>query len=427
MWFPKKSSTLTPRCDGAVSALPVDAVSLHGYLCFSYVPRPLLASCPPKGEKNRGQETILAPNALRSLLRAAVQSRLEQSLAADGEVGVYLSGGLDSSLVAALLVEAGAKVRAFALDFGPPYDAELPHARAVAEHLRIPLHIVSARSADIAQHLEATAHALPLPFGDGVTTPLYLLGRTAKDFTNDVWNGEGGDQLFGGWANKPMIAALLYGEASPQNEVREYLATYHRFWGMTDTLYTPQQREKVGDVDEGAWVAPVLDYQSYITLLHRLRAANLQLKGAQNIVPRMVALAECHGLRVHSPLFDDALTAWTFTRPPDEFLAGACEKYVLKQVAQHYLPASLVWREKRGMGVPTTAWCLERGPVRRLVRAFLSPRALRAEERFEPAFVQRLLAGDDPTPEGAFRKRRVGEKLWLLLMWEVWRKVHGRT
>jgi asparagine synthase (glutamine-hydrolysing) len=178
--------------------------------------------------------------------------------------------------------------------------------------------------------------------------------------------------------------------------------------------------------DAAEWVRPALNRIAYPSLLHRLRAANLMLKGAQNIVPRMNALAACHGLRLHAPLLDTDLAAWTFTLPPDHLLAGACEKYLLKRVAETYLPPQTVWREKRGMGAPTATWCLGRGLMRWAVGGYLAPGRLREEGRFAPEYVRRLLKGDDPTPEGAFRsKRRAGEKIWLLLMWQVWRRAHG--
>jgi asparagine synthase (glutamine-hydrolysing) len=397
---------------------------LHGYLCFSHVPQPLtiwegveqLPPAPLPEPHDDGRD-------LRELLRAAI----EQRLGAEKGVGVYLSGGLDSSLVAALLCELGAKPQLFTLDFGAPYNIELPIARAVAEHLKRPLHVVPARPRHILRALDDTARALPQPYGDGVTVPLYLLGQAARQHVGEVWNGEGGDQLFGGWANKPMIAALTHGDGSGDaaEEIREYLATYHRFYGLTDRLYTPAMRDATAHLNPADWIAPALDRERYPQLLHRLRAANLRLKGAQNIAPRMVALAACHGLRLCAPFFDRDLTAWTFTLPPERILAVSCEKFILKEVAEAYLPRDIVWREKRGMGVPTTEWARRFGPLRFLMTAELSARRLRAEGRFEPALVRGLLGGTDPTPEGAFRKRRVGEKLWTLLMWERWRKVNG--
>lgn len=413
--------------------------ALHGYLCFSYVPSPLTLiagiTALPAGEQitlrpgepghairagwREGEPTPLTENAavteLRQRLRAAVAGRI----GTEREVAVFLSGGLDSSLIAALLVELGVKVHLFTLDFGPPFDAELPFAHAAAAHLGRPLHVVPARAAQIRGALRATAAALEQPFGDGVTVPLYLLGRAAAQHADVVFNGEGGDQLFGGWTHKPMLAGEVYAGASFDRETA-YLATFHRFHGLTDQLYTADARSVLGDLDPGDWVRPALDADGLPHLLHRLRAANLALKGAQNIAPRMVQLAAAHGLRVRAPFFDRALTAWSFSLPPDWFLRGACEKHLLKRAAEPYLPPAVIWREKRGMGVPTTDWCL--GPLRRDIARTLVPRRLRRDGWFAPAFITPLRRGQDAPQE--FRRRRLGEKLWTLLMLHLWLDTH---
>ncbi|GAB4452735.1 MAG: hypothetical protein OHK0029_04210 [Armatimonadaceae bacterium] len=413
----------------------MSAADLHGYVCFSHVPFAPERVVQMKQELiARIPETVRCPdeNTLICELHGRLQAAVQKRLTVGATVGVYLSGGLDSSLVAALLVEAGVTPHLFTLDFGAPFHLELPVAQQVAAHLGLPLQIVPATPPFIARTLSATVEAMPLPYGDSVVVPLYLLGQAARDTVSEVWNGEGGDQLFGGWTNKPMIAAHLYdvAEQAEAEEVREYLATYHRFWGLTRLLYTPAHRERAGSLDAAEWVRPALDRERFPHLLHRLRMANLLLKGAQNIAPRMVALAQCHGLSLRSPFFDTGLAGWTFALPPEQILAGAYEKYLLKRVAEKYLPSEVVWREKRGMGVPVTHWCLTRWhpahwTLQRYLRNYLSSRQLKREGIFDPAMVRRLRQGEDPTPEGAFRKRRVGEKLWLLLMWEMWREMHG--
>src|SRR5262249_61743068 len=89
---------------------------------------------------------------------------------------------------------------------------------------------------------------LDLPFGDPVTGPQYLLGRAAREVgLSAVFNGEGGDQLFGGWTNKPMIAAELYAPLYGRDTREEtYLQSYHRFYGLEEQLYTPEFRAQVG-------------------------------------------------------------------------------------------------------------------------------------------------------------------------------------
>jgi len=417
----------------------------HGYLCFSHVPTPLTmtagVSSLPAGHRLtvsaqgivedggaawREREASPLPDlALAGELRGLLRDAVARRLGAERDVAVFLSGGLDSSLVATLLAEAGARVHLFTLDFGPPFDAELACARLVAAHLGRPLRVVPARPAQIKAALTPAAAALHQPFGDGVVVPLYLLGQAARaEGLQTAFNGEGGDQLFGGWANKPMIAAELY-RASAGDMTREreaaFLATYHRFWGLTDPLYTAKGRAATAGQDAGAWVRPALEADGLPSLLHRLRAANLRLKGAQNIAPRAVQLGAAFGLRVQMPFFDRALAEWTFGLPPDWFGRGACEKHGLKQAAETFLPPEIVWREKRGMGVPTTDWCL--GPLRRVLAARLSPRRLARDGGWlDPAAVARLRRGEDHAAE--FRRRRVGEKLWTLLMLQVWREAH---
>jgi asparagine synthase (glutamine-hydrolysing) len=434
-WFASDLTLLRHYARLPATTLCPDA--LHGYLCCSYVPTPttLYAGIEtlPAGSRTTFDATgaptpttaprpwnevrpfqtdeTAAVEALRQKLRAAV----ERQLAGEREVGVFLSGGLDSSLVAALLAEAGARLHLYTLDFGPPFDGELSAARAVAAHLKQPLHIVPARVADVAKALRATAGAMQQPFGDAVTVPLMLLGKAASRHVDLVFNGEFGDQLFGGWANKPMIAAELYAARDYRREAA-YMATFHRFHGLTNTLYTPRLRQATASRDAENGIRAELEAGSYSSLLHRLRAANLRLKGAQNIGPRARQLAEACSLRSHSPFCDRELTDWTFTCPPEWFLQGACEKYLLKRAAEPFLPAEIVWREKRGMGVPATEWCL--GGLRRSIRRVLHPRRLEQDGLFRPEAVRALCRGSD-TP-GEFRTRRLGEKLWTLLMLHLW-------
>ncbi|HEY0016559.1 MAG TPA: asparagine synthase C-terminal domain-containing protein [Longimicrobium sp.] len=400
----------------------VDPAALHGYLCFSHPPEPRtlfagigrVATPAPWRERPAPTDEDSAVRALRALLSASVA----RMLGAERDVGVYLSGGLDSSLVAALLARAGARVHLFSLDFGAPWDVELEHAEAVAAHLGRPLHRVRARARDVLRALEPTAAALHQPFGDSVTVPLFLLGQAARGEVSTVFNGEGGDQLFGGWATKPMIAAEAYGGPGYSREAA-YLATYHRFHGVEDQLLTPAARAAIGAVDAGAWLRPALDAPGLPTLLHRLRAANIRLKGAQNIAPRMTQLAAAHGLQARAPFMDRDLAEWTFTLPADFFLRGASEKHLLKRAAEGLLPPALIDRPKRGMGVPATEWL--RGwisPLRWEAARRLSARRLRRDGWFRPEYVAALRRGDDDP--GETRRRRGGEKLWALLMLHLW-------
>lgn len=426
----------------------ISASGLYAYSCFSYVPTPLtpverIFSLPAGTELiikreddsdtnfsetlSRLHEWSEAENLIddeeqaRLQLRHLLEEDIESQIGDVGSetVGVFLSGGLDSSISAALLARAGARLRAYALDFGEYGQSELPYAELVAAHLGIPLVKVSASPRRIQKAIRATSQSLDLPFGDGVTVPLYLLSQAASHECAVVFNGEGGDQLFAGWTNKPIIAAEIYAAhaAEKSNFHHEYLKTFHRLHGYESAVFTDEILSETRRLDSLNWIEDALDHSHTPSLLHRLRRANLMLKGAQNIQPRATNLALANGLNVRSPFCYKPLALWSFNLSSELFLRGPCEKYLLKRAVEDMLPSDIVWREKRGMGVPLTQWLL--GPLWREVGAWLAPEILEREGRWQKDLALRVALG---RLSGHRQGRRIGEILWLLMMWQAWRK-----
>ncbi|MBF2028816.1 MAG: asparagine synthase [Oscillatoriales cyanobacterium C42_A2020_001] len=443
IWFASRLQWLLPLSDRAIH-LP----AVYGYACFSYVPTPLTPianifnlaagteqtwnllpdgtlSQPRQTQGQEWQESLeqlkdeeAAIAQLQTLLQNAVHTQTADL--ADQPVGVFLSGGLDSSIVAALLVQAGLKVQAYTLNFGDPDLSEHWYAEQVAHFLNIPLHVVDVTPKRIRAALLPTAQALDLPFGDGVTVPLFLLAQAASQEVSVVFNGEGGDQLFAGWTNKPLIAAGVYQTEQPQAEsfTQQYLRTFHRLWGYEEQVFQPEIYAQVQTFDPQQWLATALDSESCPSLLHRLRRATLMLKGAQNIHPRATNIGLAHGLDVRSPFCDLALAQAAFRISSQLHLQGSCEKYILKRAVADWLPSEIVWRTKRGMGVPLTRWCLD--SLWHDLGKWLSPTRLRQEGIWQPAIACQIISGQLGTIQG----RRMGECLWLLLMWQAWREVH---
>jgi asparagine synthase (glutamine-hydrolysing) len=312
-------------------------------------------------------------------------------------------------------------VRAFSLDFGA-HSVEKPQAQLVAEQLKIPLTLVHVTGEDIRSVLADLVWKLDLPFGDPVTGPQYLLGRAARQAgLATVFNGEGGDQLFGGWTSKPMISAQLYADLYAEDS-REglYLRSYHRFYGLEEKLYTPEFRAQVGGPGQRrAHLRPYLESTDATTFLNRIRLADMALKGSQNILPRMERMANAWALDVRVPLFDRALAEASFTLPPQLKLHGACEKYILKLILQKRLPREIVWRRKFGMSVPVTDWVL--GPLAETLAELLAPQALARRGLFRSEYIATLRQGHNEPNET--RRRRVGERLWALAMLEAWLRV----
>ena len=354
---------------------------------------------------------------LQSLLHASVEKQLARI--PQGRVGVFLSGGLDSSIVAALLVKAGVDVHAYSLDLGNDSNSELPYAQQVADALGIPLTRVPVTPRRIKRAIAPTAKALDLPFGDGVTVPLYLLNQAAAGNVRVVFNGEHGDQLFAGWTNKPLIAAGIYRatHATPDEDLpQQYLKTFHRLYGYEAQAFAPEILPKIQAFKPGRWLGDSLSSDYCQTFLHKMRRATLMLKGAQNIQPRATALAWDHSLQVRSPFCNLALATWSFRLSSALQLRGNCEKYILKRAVESWLPPDIVWRNKRGMGVPLTLWCFNH--LWHDLGRWLNPAALRTEGLWHPRLPMRVAS----YKLGGIQGRRVGEILWLMMMWQMWRQ-----
>ncbi|MDZ8105145.1 MAG: asparagine synthetase B family protein [Nostoc sp. DedQUE12a] len=451
IWFATQLKLLLPILPQSDVSIP----GLYGYSCFSYVPALLTPVTgvfavpagteliwrdrlrPTFGDRNfnilqtpkskninswrQAPEQLTDEATAIEELQVLLKNSIEQQIAdlSDEPVGVFLSGGLDSSVVAALLVQAGVKVRAYTLDFGNAGIPEYPYAEQVAQFLKIPLIKVAAEPNDIKNALIPTVEALDLPFGDAVCVPLYLLSQRASQETQIIFNGEGGDQLFAGWTNKPLIAAGVYQSENPAGEetfIQQYLRTFHRLWGYESQVYQPEIYAEIENLHPEDWLLTALDASECPSLLHRLRRASLMLKGAQNIHPRATALGLANGLWVRSPFCNLDLAHWTFRLSGELCLQGACEKYILKRAVENWLPPEIVWRQKRGMGVPLTSWCLN--DFWHQIGVWLNPEILGANNHFNPHIAAQIVDGKFGA---AIQGRRIGEILWLLIMWQLWR------
>ena len=420
----------------------LDHAAIHKYLTFSFVPG---EDTPLKGIRRllprryavwaAGRLEVTQYFELRESLderyadrRAAVQlirrrciEAVEKRLNGEEKIGLFLSGGLDSSAVALWLKDAGANVSAFSLDFGDK-SLEKDRAREVAGALAIPLQFVRVGGEALLPIFQDLVWRLDLPFGDPVTGPQYLLGRAARAAgLGCIFNGEGGDQLFGGWTQKPMIGAELYANLYGEESREElYLRSYRRFYGSEDELYTPEFHARIGPAGQRrALLLPYLHGEKASTFLHRVRLADLALKGCQNILPRAERMANGWGLDIRAPLFDRRLAEAAFALPPQLKLRGAVEKFILKLAVRGRLPKETVWRKKLGMGVPITDWTL--GPLAPLMNELLGKASLERRGLFRNEYVAALLQGHN-TP-GETRRRRVGERLWALAMLEAWMRI----
>jgi asparagine synthase (glutamine-hydrolysing) len=454
VWFASRIALLL----SVVERAELSVAGFYAYGCFSYTPAPLTPvenihavaagtemiwggaeasdAAPRHLTRHEWREAAAqitdekeAARVLRRLLEESVEEQLEGT--SNEPVGVLLSGGLDSSLTAALLVRAGARLRPYTLDFGKDCFSEVPYAELVARALGIPLTKIPVTPNCMRRLLDSTAVRLDGLYGDGVTVPLDLLCERAREEVSVIFNGEGGDQLFAGWTNKPLIAASLYeptahatsapSAAQAEEEAaafaERYMQTFHRLYGHERGVYAAALRRDIDGFKPALLLAGALDPAYTNGLLHRLRRANLLLKGADNIQPRATNLAMSYNLDVRTLFCSKPLAEWTFGVSGELWLREGCEKHLLKRAVEDLLPPEIVWREKRGMGVPLTPWL--KGRLRRWSHRRLHPRILAGEGLWDAYAAGRISSGE---LSGQVQGRRIGETLWLMLMWRAWRE-----
>ena len=427
-WFSARLRAL--RRSPAVSS-DISLTALQKYLTFAFVPgadtlwqnvselRPGTTLTLPEGETQTYWEPVesmgdpdepLESHAMR--LRELVEDAVRVRLPATGPVGVYLSGGLDSSLVTALAArDASGPVHTYSINFGSKYPNELAFSSLVAEHCNTRHHILTVSGKQIRETLMETMAALDDPIGDPLTVPNLLLGRAAAQDTDVIFNGEGSDPCFGGPKNLPMLLHELY----TPDESREvaYLRSYQKCYDDLPRLLTSEVRAALRKAEPQETVlTPFLTNPKMPHFLNHLMHINVRLKGSDQILTKVNNLTTANGLLGRSPLFDRRIVDASFTIPPAYKLAGAEEKAVLKHAVADLLPEVILTRPKSGMLVPVQGWF--KRDLRRFARKLLLSRRARTRPYFNCEVVREWL-----NYRGSLWPRH-GVKLWLLLTLEVW-------
>lgn len=378
----------------------------------------------PAAMESQADESALRIE-LRRRLAKAVERRLPENMPA----GIFLSGGLDSSLVVALacvlrhgreqsLHQDESAIKTYSVSFGPGYANELDFSSAVARHCGTKHRIVELSPPTVLAHLDHVIGMLSEPIGDPLTVPNAMLFREASGETGVVLNGEGGDPCFGGPKNLPMLLAELYGDGSNREgdaaelRSRSYLRAHLKCYDDLPQLLTAEVRDSLRETSlESQWVQ-YFQEPNWSTYVGRLQAMNIVLKGAHHILPKVDALSRPFGVLARSPLFDRSVVELSMEIPSQWKLRGSVEKYLLKEAVRDLLPASIVDRPKSGMLVPVEGWF--QGPLRDAARERLLD-GLTQHGIIRRDYLERLVDGR----LGGLRPRH-GAKIWLLVTLEAW-------
>jgi asparagine synthase (glutamine-hydrolysing) len=378
-------------------------------------------------------------------LREAVRMRL----VADVPLGVLLSGGIDSSAVAAMACEAAQnRVKTFSIAFEEKSFDESSYARLVAARLGTEHFEQRFTEREMLAIVPEIPRLLDEPLGDASLIPTYLVSRFTREHVTVALGGDGGDELLAGYPTYPAHRMAGYYRALPgllRDGVIEPLVARlpvstdnlsfdfraKRFVlgaslpaGMRHTVwmgsYTPAQQRRLFRPELFAKHA---DEEIFDEVRAYDRANGL------NVVEQMMTLDATHylsecvlfkvdrasmaaSLETRAPFLDHTLAEFLMTLPLHLKLRRLTGKYILKRAMRGRLPDDVIRRPKKGFGMPVANWV--KGELRPLVRDTLAPDRLRRRGLFNPEYVQSLL---DEHERGAADHRKL---IWTLLMFELW-------
>jgi asparagine synthase (glutamine-hydrolysing) len=376
-------------------------------------------------------------------LRARIRDSVRAHLVSDVPVGVLLSGGVDSSLLAALAAEEGGEpLRTFSIGFVEPTFDELDDARLVAERYATRHRELVVRP-DAALLLPALAEAFDEPFADSSALPTYLVSRLAAEDVKVALSGEGGDELFGGYYTyaADLLAARLGGvarlarplvERLPSSNARAsldyrakrfvraaHLPPLERHHGWKEIFSADTRAELTGRV--GGFDPVDLLRERYAETagadqLARLQDVDLGLYLVDDLLVKTDRASMAHSLEARVPYLDTVVTNLALALPTRHKVRGLRKKVLLRKAAEPLLPARIVHGKKRGFSIPAAAWL--RGELEPFAHDTLAADRIARQGFFRPEAVTRVL--DDHVAG----REDLSRQLWGLLAFTLWHEAH---
>jgi asparagine synthase (glutamine-hydrolysing) len=391
---------------------------------------------PVPGERPRDT----AAGALAAELRETLRDSVRAHLVADVPVGVLLSGGVDSTALAALATEEGGEgVKTFSIGFEESGFDELGRARLVAERYRTDHHELVLRP-DAVELLPKLVEAFDEPFGDSSAVPTYLVSQLAAGEVKVALSGEGGDELFGGYYTyvadvlaprfgrlatlaSPLIEALpsSSGKASFDYKAKRFARAAHlppleRHHAWKE-IFAPESRAALlGDLTPD-WDPLEVYHERYAETrgaepLARLQDVDLGIYLVDDLLVKTDRSSMAHSLELRVPFLDQRVAELAFGLPRTLKVQGFAKKRLLRRALAPLLPREILRGRKQGFSIPLAAWL--RGPLEPFARELLSPSTLARQGCLDPAAVTPLIDAHCAGREDLSRQ------LWGLMAFTLW-------
>jgi asparagine synthase (glutamine-hydrolysing) len=396
----------------------------------------------------RGENYNLPEEECADRLEELLRECVKLHLVSDVPFGAFLSGGVDSSTIVALMSQLLDKpVKTFSVGFdgdGAGF-SELPYARLVSKRYETEHHEILVRPCDLTNLAEKVIWHLDQPIADNACVANYMVAELASRHVKMVLTGEGGDELFAGYARyageamwpwfrhipaparslamgiskripglrREKLALFALCQADEATRFTNWVPLFNR--EMRASLLSDQFKRALPDTSTEAIFAKHLAATDATHPLHRMLYVDTKLWLPDDLLARGDKTSMASSLEARVPLLDHKLVEFAASLPPHMKLKGLTRKYLLKKVARRWLPAEVVDRKKEGFPMPFSIWF--RKEARGFVRDLLSPATIKRRGFFDAAYIEKLLQQHEAGVADH------GSLLWGLLSVELWHRI----
>lgn len=370
-----------------------------------------------------------------STLEQKISRSISGQMLADVPLGAFLSGGLDSSTIVALMQQQSmSPVRTFTIGFDEPGFNEAEHAKAVARHLgteHTELYVGAADALDIVPKLPSIYCE---PFADSSQIPTFLVSKMASQNVTVALSGDAGDELFGGYnlyqfapplwkklSKLPLglrkIAVRIFSGFPLPGKLNKLLevfdaATQQEFYRALMSHWSTPESLVVDSVEPCTLFTASEPLQAATSFEEWMMAIDVQTYMVDDILVKVDRAAMANSLETRVPLLDHRLMEFAWELPLHMKIRNGTSKWILRQLLYQYVPKEMIERPKKGFSVPIGLWL--RGPLRDWAETLLDPVLLARQGYFHPDAIRKLwqqhLAGNGD------RSRQ----LWSILMFQAW-------
>ena len=378
-------------------------------------------------------------------LRQVLRESVRKELISDVPLGVFLSGGIDSSAVTAMMSQLGGDVKSFSVGFADRSFDESRYARKVANHLGTEHHELTLEPTMLLDLIPKLPVLLDEPLGDASIIPTYLLSAFTRGHVKVALGGDGGDELFAGYPTvqahrlagyynraprllrrgliEPVVRRLPVSRDNLSFDFRAKrfvsgasypLPERHQRWmgSFAAEERTALLSEEMRDHLSSAHMPADHDAARPREPLNQVLLMDMRLYLENDILVKLDRASMMASLEGRVPLLNNDFVEYATRLPLDMKLRGLRSKFVFKRALRGLLPNSILNRPKKGFGIPVANWF--RGPLKEQMLAVLSPERVARKGFFDPAAVAALVA------DHLSGRRDNRKQLWTLFVFELW-------